>query len=239
MGYVAVRDIYSYRLCQEWGCKNVSLRSDLCYLPGLWQGYKSNYCNETNNKIDRIGVIVRDWKHTYEGDSYAKPLFCTIDYLRRAGKTVEFISFSAKSDIEWIKRLKDRNENITVWCPESDSISSFLRFLSSYDLFITSRYHGAIFASILRKPTVAIEIENKLKLVSDLLSDGARLWTYPFNAAQCLEHIAEFERNYSKSVNCIDEVVKEQMRLASRMADDFEMFCRGKIGESKSKYMRK
>ena len=154
MEYVAVRDNYSYRLCQEWGCKNLSLRSDLCYLPGLWQEFESKCCRGTNGGLKRIGVIVRDWKHTCDGDSYAEPLFRTIDSLRRTGKTVEFISFSAAADREWIKRLKERRECITTWSPERGSISSFLDYLSSYDLFITTRYHGAIFGSILRKPTV-------------------------------------------------------------------------------------
>ena len=129
---------------------------------------RKNY-RDTDGNLNRIGVIVRDWGHNHEGNSYTEPLFRTIDSLRREGKTVEFISFSATSDGEWIKRLKDRNEFITVWNPESESISSFLGFLSKYDLFITARYHGAVFASILRKPTVAIEIEKKLALVSDLL----------------------------------------------------------------------
>ena len=234
MEYVAVRDIDSYRLCQEWGCRNLSLSTDLCYFPELWQTCESKNYRDTDGNLNRIGVIVRDWGHNHEGNSYTEPLFRTIDSLRREGKTVEFISFSATSDGEWIKRLKDRNEFITVWNPESESISSFLGFLSKYDLFITARYHGAVFASILRKPTVAIEIEKKLALVSDLLGDGARLWAYPFNSAHCLEHIAEFERNYSRSVKCIDGIVEGQMRLARKMVEDFEIFIRGKCLEPKS-----
>ena len=224
MEYVAVRDIYSYSLCQEWGCKSLSLGADLCYFPDLWQKYEPDCSRDTNGSLKRIGVIVRDWPHTYEGNSYAEPLFHTIDSLRREGKEVEYISFSATSDSEWIKRLKDRDEYITVWSPERDSISSFLGFLSRYDLFISARYHGAVFASILKKPIVAIEVEQKLGLVSDLLGDGARLWTYPFSVAQCLKYIAEIEHNYSRCVKCIDEVVEGQMALASKMVDEFESF---------------
>ena len=114
-----------------------------------------------------------------------------------------------------------------MWNPYRDRIESFLGFLSSYDLFVTARYHGAIFASILRKPVVAIEIENKLALVSELLKVGSRLWAYPFHAEQCLEHIAEFDRHYSRSVACLDNVVEEQMYLAGRMVDDFVTFIQG------------
>jgi hypothetical protein len=230
MEYVAVRDIQSYRLCRAWGCKNLSLRSDLCYLPGLWQALEADSCRRGNGGLQRIGVIVRDWHDTHEGDSYAEPLFRAADALRCGGKRVDFISFSATFDVQWNRRLNDRHESLIAWDPERENISAFLEFLSSYDLFITARYHGAVFASLLRKPTVVIEIDNKLALVSELLGDGARLWAYPFDVDQCLEGVAELERNYARSVECLDEVVETQARLATKMVDECELFLNASVG---------
>lgn len=218
MNYIAVRDVYSYDLCKNWGVDNLYFRSDLCYLPSLWKEYMPDLnINNTLNEIKRVGVIIRDWPHTHEGDSYAVPLFKIIDELRLAGKEVEFILFAERSDKQWAIRLKDRKECVISWSPEHDSISSFLKKLSTYDVFITARYHGAVFASLLGKPVVCIEVEQKLRLVADLFGDGARLWSYPFNTSDCLGHISDLETTYSHSVECLAQLVEGQGALVEKL----------------------
>jgi polysaccharide pyruvyl transferase WcaK-like protein len=225
MDYVAVRDIDSYDLCKKWGCNNVSLCSDLCYLPDFRKAYApDSRIHNMTGEIRKIGVIPRDWPHTCEGDSYAFPLFQVVDELRSTGKEVEFISFARSSDSEWAKRLKDKDEQFKSWNPEKSTISEFMELLSGYDAFITARYHGAVFASILGKPVVCIEVEQKLRLVSDLFGNGARLWTYPFSASECLRHISDLEGDYSRSVEYLARVVEEQGALAEKMVDDFRQF---------------
>ena len=221
MDYVAVRDYDSYNLCKQWGLHNVSLRADLCYLPGLWnvEAPESNKVN-TKGEIRRIGVIPRDWPHTAEGDSYVDPLSQVVHELRVAGKKVEFISFASMSDNEWAKRLKNKDEQFKAWNPEKCTISEFMELLSGYDAFITARYHGVIFASILGKPVVCIEVEQKLRLVSDLFDNGACLWTYPFSASKCLKHISNLEGDYSIAVGSLARIVREQGALVEKMIDE-------------------
>ena len=236
MDYVAVRDRYSYDLCKQWRLHNVSLRADLCYFPDLWNvdAPELNRAN-TKGEIRKIGVILRDWPHTVEGDSYAIPVFQVVHELRTAGKKVEFISFASRSDIKWAKRLKDKDEQFKAWNPDKCTISEFMELLSGYDAFITARYHGAIFASILRKPVVCIEVEQKLRLVSGLFGVGTRLWTYPFSASECLRHISDLEGDYSIAVQCLARSVKEQGFLVEKMIDEYRQFvtanpidrCRG------------
>lgn len=222
MKYIAVRDISSYSLCTEWGCNQSFLRSDLCYLPRLWSDYLSNIQLDNKDKrITKIGVIVRDWPHTKEGDSYADSLFRVVDDLRSAGKEVNFISFDNEHDGAWPNRLRSRGEETIHWNPNKDSIENFLQMLSGYDAFITSRYHGAIFASILSKPVVCIEIEQKLRLVSELFGEGARLWAYPFNASQCLKHIKDLEVDYVEATESLKRVVEKQGMLVEKMINEY------------------
>jgi hypothetical protein len=217
MDYIAVRDIYSYNLCKEWGCSNVRLRADLCYLPDMWKTYVLGSRLNTTGDIRKVGVLIRDWPHSHEGDSYMFPLFKVVDQLRSIGKKVDFISFAGRSDVEWAKRFENKREQSIEWDPGKDSISSFLELLSGYDAFITARYHGAVFASMLRKPVVCIEIEQKLSLVSKLLGNGARLWTYPFDVRECLRHVFDLENDYSRCVECLALVVEEQGALVEKM----------------------
>jgi polysaccharide pyruvyl transferase WcaK-like protein len=220
MDYIAVRDHYSYNLCKEWGLKNVSFRADLCYLSDFWKVRLPEVSEHRNRKIKirKIGIIPRDWPHTKEGDAYKDSLFQVVRELNNEGKKVEFISFA--KDIEWARRLKNKGERLITWNPEKNSISEFIEKLSGYDAFITARYHGAVFASILRKPVVCIDVEQKLRLVADLFGAGARLWSFPFNTLDCLKHISKLENGYQLGVAYLAHVVKEQRALVDKMIDE-------------------
>jgi polysaccharide pyruvyl transferase WcaK-like protein len=174
MKFIAVRDLSSKAVCDSWGCANVLLRSDLCYLPDFVKAVTINCALPNKPYIARIAVIVRDWPHAMEGRKYMAALEAVVDELRRRGKTVDYVSFASRYDREWIARADEKHENVIGWDPENQTLEGFLKVLSGYDIFITTRYHGAVFASILHKPTLCVEIEQKLALVADLLKDGAR-----------------------------------------------------------------
>jgi polysaccharide pyruvyl transferase WcaK-like protein len=219
MDYIAVRDVSSYERCASWGCDNLVLRSDLCYFPGIWEsGIAISETAQPKSGIERIGVIPRDWPHTGEGESYTGPLLETVDILRAAGKEVEFISFSQRHDGEWLSRLADRNEPCHLWNPDEQTILEFLNLLSYYDAFITARYHGAVFASLLGKPFVGIEVEQKLRLICELFGDGARLWRYPFDVSESVYQISDLDREYSNATEQLGDVVSRQRALAVKMA---------------------
>lgn len=223
MSYIAVRDELSYELCKKWNCKNVFLRSDLCFYPGIWNQSTSQITqNQSQSKLNKIGVIVRDWPHTKEGDSYFDSLFKVVNVLRSGGKDVTFILFDNNKIGDWYNILQDKNEEIVCWNPDSFSIEEFLEVLASFDFFVTSRYHGAIFASLLLKPVVCIEIEQKLRIVSELLRDGSRLWSFPFKPIECLNHIEYLEKNYSTAVESLKKVTSEQENLIKIMVSEIQ-----------------
>jgi polysaccharide pyruvyl transferase WcaK-like protein len=224
MDYVGARDTATYTLCREWGCQHVSLVSDMCFLPGLWPMppvFPS--MAKSTSAIQRVGIIVRDWRHTCEGASYTEPLLKVVEALRQGGREVTFISFQPSSDYEWLQRLSGRGEVPLVWDPGKSDIPSFLEQLSEYDAFIAARYHGAVFASILRKPSICIEVEQKLALVAGLLGAGARLWAQPFDVDQCLDHVENLHCSYSAAVSQLDGVVAGQGALARQMADELRV----------------
>jgi len=219
--YAAVRDIDSYDLGNKWGCENLRLRADLCYLPSLWRPYTSETRRSTiQSPVQRICVIPRDWPHTYEGNAYVTPLLDVVEDLRSHGKKVDFVSFSERGDKSWADRLEAESEPLFVWNPEHDNIEGFLERLSTYDLIITARYHGAVFASILGKPVVCIEIEQKLALIANTLGNGAALWRYPFNPSDCLMHVSEIDDDYQHKVEMIAEIVEAQSALAAKIVPE-------------------
>ena len=228
MEYVAVRDTASYDICRAWGVDNVLLRSDLCYLTGVWSPDLANPTPPSSAAVRRIGVIPRDWPHTTEGNAYVESLLDGVAELRQEGRTVDFILFARSADTVWAKRLKAKGEHVRVWDPANENVESFLESLSGYDAFITARYHGAVFASILGKPVICIEIEQKLQLISDLLGQGARLWASPFDRRCLVNHVSDIEENYAAAVRALDRVVKVQAKLADQMAGELKaLLCGG------------
>jgi len=209
MEFVAVRDPISAKLCQSWGINSFIHGTDLCYLPNLWDIDRSKKNDHSlSPSFEKIGVIVRDWKHNIEGMAYFEKIFHLIHELRRKNKKVNFILFK-KFDIEWLDRLEERGENSIVWDPDSNNINEFLEILSGFDAFITARYHGAVFASLLGKPSLCIAIEPKLEIIADQLKNLAAVWRTPYDNEKALRMIQQLEIN-AKSLDAVIELATQR-----------------------------
>jgi len=226
MELVAVRDTSSFDTCRNWGARNLVQRSDLCFLPGLWGADDPPPpSSRPDVRIGKVGIVVRDWSHNVEGNAYYEALRDVADKLRNTGIEATFICFDTRSDTNWLEWLAENREPVVAWDPARESGSDFLTALSRYDAFITARYHGAVFAAILGKPSICIGIEPKLDMVSRLLKGGGRLWSSPFSSQDCLTMFRDLESRYSRAVDDLAEVVAEQRSLAAQMVDEFCSFC--------------
>jgi len=224
MDFVGVRDIYSLKKCKEWGLTNVRQYADLCYLMEEEVKFKNK---KISNKIKKIGIIVRDWTQTEEGSRYYSKIFPLVDDLKSSGYEVNILLFSQKRDIFWLKELKNI-DNIVTWDPDKDTILEFLQILDTFDLFITARYHGAVFSTLLDKPFISICVEQKLEMISDLYKNGSKKWIYPFDEKECSKYVKEIDINYNEYKNNISTITKKQNFLANEMMKDFMI---GHIGE--------
>jgi polysaccharide pyruvyl transferase WcaK-like protein len=224
MDFVAVRDPASLQWCNRWGVKRVVLRADLTFLPDCWERLQCRMAHRSDGTVQNVGLVVRDWPHSSLGDAYAGNLMVGARKLRQAGFTCDFVCFAKRTDTSFLDRLTKERENVISWNPPHDSVASFLSKLSHFDAFVTARYHGAIFAAMLRKPVVCINLEPKLELVAQLLGDGARLWNPPFKPAGLLESLRDLQKHHARAVRALDDVVSEQRKLARQMADEYHQF---------------
>jgi hypothetical protein len=228
MDLVAVRDIRSYELCQRWGVK-ASPYTDLCFWPGFHAPLIRDMDSVKKSSIDRIGVIVRDWHHDEKGDSYYHSVMAVAEELAKEGKAVDFILFAGNRDRIWKRRLEAYRCTTVRWEPDQGSIAEFIQTLGKYDLFITARYHGAVFATLLCKPTICIAIEQKLEMYSNILGAGGNCWRYPFNASECSRMVSEIEEKYARAADCVRIVKQQQSALAERMVNEFREFAAAKM----------
>ena len=216
---IFVRDPKSYQICKKWGGDKLLIKAtDLCYLDSYLPKIKQTHSTQENI---RIGIIVRDWIHTSRGASYMNPLLNVVDQLRASQKNVDFILFSKNKDLIWEKTLQDRGEKPIFWDPSQSSIETFMKELSKYDVFISARYHGAIFASLLSKPVICIEIEPKLELIARRLEKGAYGWKYPFLPKKCISSLSKILNNYEETIATIEKKVAEEREIAKKMSSLF------------------
>ena len=215
--FLSVRDKQSVKYCNEFGlpCQE---HADLCF--------NSNFRNiflpekkVASNKFKKIGIIVRDWELNNVSNLHV--IFRELSSrLRAEDRNIKFIIFSSQRDIKWKNELEAKNEEYLEWKPSNTSINNFLTKLSEFDCTITMRYHGAVFSSMLGIPSICLDIEPKLRLISELIGMGSELWSKPFDIVECIEKIKKLESNSSEISNSLVEFVEMQTSLANQMQVD-------------------
>lgn len=223
LDYISVRDQASKDICDSWGLSHAVIRSDLCFLTKYFP--EISIAAEKNN-FDRrkIGVIVRDWPHSKEGAIYLDKIISIANKLRNDGYEVSFISFHESGDKNIMALLRANNEQVLCWDTEKKTIENFMKELRCYDVFVTARYHGAVFGALLGKPVLCIGVENKLKLVSELFCRGARYWGGEFDESSAIELINDLFLNYQEAKEDLHKYVDQQNELGMKMVDEIKNF---------------
>jgi polysaccharide pyruvyl transferase WcaK-like protein len=213
LDFSAVRDFKSESYLNDWGVSEYKKYADACYI------IDNNKLNLSSG-IKKIGVIVRDWDHTKEGNESYNGIKKLVKDLRIKGYEVSYFVFAEDIDLYWAKYLKKKGENCIIWDPLGDSIDGFIKKMSEFDFFVTGRFHGAIFSTILRKPFITIGLEPKLEMVSELFSQSSFVWKQPYITDECLTIVEQVSNNYKDVCSLIDFKVKEQKLLATAMFDE-------------------
>lgn len=160
--YVVARDSASLAFSQEVNARSL-LGADICYMD-----YPEVDAFENRSKeIKSIAIIIRDWNNNNEGDGHHLRFEVICRKLEEKGFSVHFLIFSPLSDVKVKNYLNSIGANFTLWDPEYYSAIEFLKLMSDFDLIISSRFHGLVFATRLAIPSVSIAIEPKLVLANE------------------------------------------------------------------------
>lgn len=199
--FIGVRDYVSKQFCDDW---NLS-----CHLGAdvVFSSYFSDFINNINKNDKKtegnkkIGLIVRDWDWEASGKKYIDTLIRFYNENKTSGN-YKIIVYAPDRDKEWMKLLKD--EEILIWDPYKHTIKDFLNELNEFDAFISARYHGAIIGALLGKPVICVEIEPKLKILTEQVPQF-RLWKKPFDINELyeLENNINFTPDYSDTLDTL------------------------------------
>jgi len=213
---VSVRDPASYGLCAKWGVERLTLGSDLCYMKELW-GMPEIHGNSKEINKNNIGIIIRDWPHTIDGARFVGPLLEAAAALSSEGFGVTFISLCPASDEQCLEILKTTDYEVMTWDPSAHSVGEFVKSLARFAIIVTARYHGAVLASTIGIPVVTIDIEQKLSLVSGILSDQRYSWHPPFDAIVLCRLVKDILNSYQQVKTVIDSAVYAQRCKVAEM----------------------
>ena len=204
---VVVRDSASLAFSQKVNARSM-LGADICYMD-----YPEVDAFENKSKeVKKIAVIIRDWNNNNEGDGHHLRFEAICRKLEEKGFSVHFLVFSPLSDVKTKKFLKGIGADFTLWDPERCSAIEFLKVMSDFDLIISSRFHGLVFATRLAIPSVSIAIEPKLVLANE--NSVCETW-HP--------------------VNDSDEVLFEAIEKISEGYDGYKEKCRSMVLENRDR----
>lgn len=199
--WISVRDTVSFQYCRNLGLDNIHQYSDLCFARPLWDEAPTR--GPRTGEMNRVGVVIRDWFHTREGQSYFGKVKEAVRILRREEIEIRFVSFAPQADSHTLSDLSSSAEDILQWDPGEKTLRTFIEDLGNCDLLISARAHGVIMGAALGIPSVAIEVEPKLCLICDKLTGGTRIWSPPFDPDELAETVMSMRNNWQEHCNRI------------------------------------
>ena len=221
MDFVATRDEISQKFCDEWGLVNAELFNDICY----WEPFYSSVITPMKAKrhVEKIAIVVRDWPHNERGMSYYDSILRVFNLLLKRGYKPTFCLFKGDKEPYWVQKFKAADIKYLTWNPDKQTVSFFCDQLAEFDLFISARFHGAVFATLLERPVICIDIEPKLSLASKSLGTSNLIWKYPFKDYECLSLIDEVNENYKTYLDNAVTVKVQQTKTAYKMVNTFKL----------------
>lgn len=190
---VCVRDTKSLEFASEYR-QNVVHGTDICFSANVLDLSEINTSNATLK--NNIGIIVRDWDNGTEADSYDEKIHIIERSLTEKGYNVTYILYSDLRDEKWRNWIESNKKDYIIWNPSTQTILDFLKVLSNFDTFISARFHGVIFSTILNKPSISVRLEPKLELVKE--NAVCKVWDPVNNTVEeCLSNIDDIYSNYT------------------------------------------
>ena len=199
MDFVWVRDRLSENFCKDHKIEHAVSSSDLCFTDAfsrLVRPVASKASLLVGIQKTKVGFILRDWE-LLDPDFFKRQIEVA-KRLRLRGYEVRFLCL-ATSDHNYLEELRSAGEEVDLWTAKPGTFESFWELISNQDLIVTSRFHGAIFALLSQRPFVAIEIEQKLQNLREMVPGSERF---------ALDHKASadyVEKKVLKALGSLDE----------------------------------
>lgn len=173
--FISVRDQKSKEEVENLVNKSADVYTDICFNRRYWfDDSILNIKDYSQSDKKTIGVVLRKWDFTDKGeDLINKLIFFKENSLKYNFK---IIFLDERKDIELFEFFS--SEEIISWNPVKSNVNDFLKKIKKeVDLIISCRAHGVLLSVMCHIPSLAVEIEPKLRAVHKMLPNTTRLIT--------------------------------------------------------------
>jgi polysaccharide pyruvyl transferase WcaK-like protein len=217
---IIVRDKTSMALLDQYKFSaEKSVYTDIAFLKEYW--LPALEVPESRTFSGNVGIILMGWKGK-EAERFK--LFDDVAVaLAARGIRVHFISLDENFDTSYISYLS-RASDVITWKPNEQSLKDFTDKLSSLDVVITARAHGAIVAAQLGVIPVCLSLSPKLLEVHRMLPNGSLLLEASFTVVRLLNTLDDIEQNYAVYRERLAEDVERNHEIAMRSVNELYNF---------------
>jgi|TARA_B110000259_G_C13987709_1_gene391174 polysaccharide pyruvyl transferase WcaK-like protein len=206
--FISVRDSKSKIQVIEMCDKMPNQFVDITLNRDLWYDGKQNFLKKKNlNSKPVIGIVIRDWKLNDSGSQIINQL---LDFEKlHPNYDCVYISFYQKYDENILDKLVGRK--VLIWNPESYTVSEFILKLRLCDVVVSSRAHGVLLPTMAYIPTIAVEIEQKLKAVHQMMPLSTKLIKAGSlnGLSEMIDTCLDYDQDFIKRVD--DDLMKNSL----------------------------
>ncbi|GIV36635.1 MAG: polysaccharide pyruvyl transferase CsaB [Cyclobacteriaceae bacterium] len=215
--YLMVRDSHSKMRASSLCPKaQVVLGTDLAFYTDYWRPLVAP---PSGSNATRVGFVLRDWPHP----DYLMQCIRVAGKLAAMGLQISFFSFEQLYDKTYIRMLNGKFP-CTTW-PQDEK--SFFAQFAAQDVIVTSRFHGAILASIFHIPSVTIAIEPKLSTLRELLPQSCRLISVSEAETKGINEITTMLKEPETwRANAVSDALRNRNQIENSILD-FKNFVKG------------
>ena len=176
--HIYVRDENSFKYIPDHALQKITKAVDICY-NSYFQKLLLDIQLKNSSINKKVAIVLRDWE--YNNINHDQLITTLNSFVaNNPDKQFDLVFFCSQLDSKVINKFqKHPNLSSWSWDPRKSDLSSFFSKLNSYEILITSRFHGAIFAGLMKIPFISLEIEPKLN-VPNQMYDNKLILSSPF-----------------------------------------------------------
>ena len=161
---------------------NMKQDCDIVYNQKLWFPNKFNTRKRPMSKKKKIGFILRDWRRGNISFNYLTKI---INFYKVYCKKFDVVFFVfSPYDSRVIDCLENESLEFNLWKGNESSLEKYMQKLSYCDVIVSARAHGVVLANILKIPSISIDLDPKISLISEEFNQNFTqpVWTMPFES---------------------------------------------------------
>ena len=212
-----VRDSSSFFQLKKWDIKNVFEGADICFSGNVFDITRRP---AELTGIQNVGIVVRGWSYQTAAQHYECHLLDLARWVRSLGYSVTFFAFCAPVDQKVIDYLRSEDELVDVWNPRVDSVQQYIARIAKQDIFISSRYHGIVIASLIGIPSIGLSLDPKVSLICDRLGLGEYVLEAPFSPVEFKAKFLNLVQHYPIVKQEVEVKTRHEQKIADTMIDD-------------------